>query len=137
MNKQQNSFDDIIKKAVREEGIEAPSKDFLKNVMTSLDQRMAQEVPYTPLISKRTWMFAITTLLVIAVYSYVSKVTVPILDDTLAGTNIATFLSSLEVKTFHFSKITIYSIAAALAVILFQIPLLKYMFDRRWKQRMA
>ena len=134
MEEQFKNIDRLTRKLVKEAGTYKPSPDFLHNVMTTVNAKVADQKVYQPLISKKVWriisILAIISLIALYFYpatgnSYINEFN---LAEKLSFNN--PFTNPFAGITF--SKTIIYGIGF-LGLFLIQIPFLKSFMERRYQ----
>lgn len=123
MEQQSNNFDDFTRKLIIESGMHKPTPDFSKRVVEAIELKSVKSNVYQPLISQRSWVFIIITVVVCLISLYFLPITGnSILDKLEIGQYINLEFSLPEIKL---SKTFIYAIGF-LSLFLVQIPILKY-----------
>lgn len=126
-------IEELIDKMMKHSSLETPSFDFTSVVMGKVEAiKTSASTTYVPLISKRAWFAILSVFIVFVVYEiYLGK------PEALGWFNAMNFdfLSANKVSEIfngiHLSKTTSNSIMIFALMLLIQIPLLKYYFDKR------
>lgn len=126
-----NELEKLIDKTMKMAVLESPTEDFTSSVMSKVENiSLNKSISYEPLISKKTWIFICVT--VSALYGYVGLQVAPsawfeAIDFSILYQNkIIETLTSIEI-----SKTTFYAVTLSALLLLIQIPILKYYFDKR------
>ena len=129
MEEQFKNMDRLTKKYIKDAGMQKPSKDFLRNVMTALDEKPSTSIAYQPLISKKVWWgLAITAIACIVMLYLFPTSSISYVND-FDLTRQLTFKNPFE--KLQFSKSIIYGIGF-LGLSLVQIPFLKKYIEQRY-----
>lgn len=124
-------LESVVKKAMKSARIESPSSDFTKMVMAQVNLKSKATV-YQPLISKIGWViiFSCVIAFVVSLYLVTGVETnkwFETVDFNLITTNdITNLFSKLKLE-----QVTSYAMFVCGVMLCAQIPILKYIIDRR------
>lgn len=124
----QADIDNLIKKMVKEEGLETPSNGFTDKVMHTVRQVDLKAAPYKPLIPKYILLSIISTLVLIGLFLFGS--------DMNTGKNNSPFLdkiiNSLQIFNFNFEISSHISniLISALIMLMIQVMLIGTIYKR-------
>lgn len=131
MTTEDKKIEALINKLMSADGLELPSVDFTDKVISKLEAiSNSTATVYKPLISKLGWVFIIGSFLALVAYVYFKE------PEVNKGWfhKIGWFNSSLNSMTnvsFNFSVTAMYAFAFLAIMIVIQVPLLKYYFNKR------
>ena len=128
MDKRSNNLEDFTRKMIKEAGVSKPSLDFSQRVMEAIEAKDKVKSVYTPLISRKIWMFiaAISIGCMVAFY-FLPNYGTSILDTF--GTN-KTLSFDFTLPRIELSKTLIYAIGF-MSLFLIQVPFLKQYVSSR------
>ncbi len=120
-----------IEQLIKEAGTDQPSSGFLKNIMSQIELSETQKSQvYQPLISKKTWLIMILTL----VLSMCGILLLSDPKDSILNAIDYSFLNDIFIKNpfsgYTLHKTAIYGILFLSALFFIQIPILKRRIDR-------
>jgi len=123
----------LIDKIMADISLDTPSSNFTSNVMTQVETLVNQSaIKYQPLISKRSWILVLISVMALITYfvfgaSLESSGWFSGIDFTLESSNkLTNIMSSLKL-----SKTSYYAVIMLSVMLIIQIPVLKYYFDKR------
>lgn len=127
------NLDQLSRKIMRQSSIEQPPFDFTQNVMAQIESLEHSKVTtYTPLISKRIWVFIALLFIVIfglAVFGATEENTGWI--NYLRLDIFSQFSIQNPLSNFKFSQTMFYALLLFAVMLCVQIPILKHYFDKR------
>jgi len=121
MEEQFRKEDEILKKLVKDSGLEEPSPGFKSKLMDTIQQKADQKVIYRPLISVKVWIGLAAVFIGVVLISVLFPST-GILPDF--GIDISQFEPGFSIPKPEFSKTFVYGVIF-MSLFLFQIPFLK------------
>ena len=128
----EQQLDVLAKKMMHSSKREKPSMDFTANVMKNIEHAVIGEtIVYKPLISKRAWFIIIAIVVGVAAYVTLGNVQgVSWFDNvdfsTVSNNRLVNTLSGITI-----SKTLTYAIGICGLLFFVQIPLMKYLMDKR------
>ncbi|MBT8296755.1 MAG: hypothetical protein HKP42_00440 [Maribacter sp.] len=128
-------FDKFVQHRIKEEGLEKPSVNFTKSVISKIETQKVQSkaLEYKPLIPKNVWYIAATT--VVAILSYVIYGNETIEFNWLLGNKMQQIaqLNLVErLPNLNISNIYVYAFIGLAFFVGVQVYLLKSHFDNRY-----
>lgn len=131
----EKKLDDLIRKAVKEIGLECPSVDFTKtlNAKIELSARADSVTMYKPLISKAGWAIMAVIVLSFSVVALDYKIDIQMVwleKIKMAALSKMHFLEALP--NLGVSKILFYSLFIFAVFVLIQMVILKQRLDRQY-----
>ncbi len=136
--KRDSEFDDYLKQAIQEVGIDSPSVNFTDGVMgkIKLSQNTTKVILYRPLISSAGWIgiaFGVLAFLIFVFFEgKVSSI------EYFSGPKWDILMNSnfwQRATEWRISKTVIYGFAFLALFMSIQVVLLKHHFDKRYKLR--
>lgn len=128
MEEQFNKEEKILRKLVKETGLEEPSAGFKTRLMSAIEEKAAKQVRYQPLIGRKVWIGVAAAVvgILIVTYLYPSGGA-----DTAFGIDITSVETGLSMPKMEFSNTFLYGMIF-LSLFLLQIPLLKKYVEARY-----
>jgi len=136
------NIEEITKYIIKEAKVESPSENFLDKVMNSvkLERKLSLTKVYQPLISKSAWLLISTVFFALSILilsansenSYLlSKVNVSFFDK-ITSIKILETISSINIfKNIHFSSTFTYSFVFFAVLVMLQLLVIKYYFNKQ------
>lgn len=131
----ENKLDELLSKSVREAGLESPSADFTKSLLSeiALIEKRASATAYKPLISKVGWVSMALVVLVLSVLARYSKLEIQFSWLEKINTGALPKLRLMEVlPKMAVSNILLYSIMIFAIFAVIQMVFLKQRLDRQY-----
>jgi len=128
-------LDGLIRKSVKEAGLESPSVDFTKNLMTKIKVASKQEsvTVYKPLISKVGWGILAIIVLALSVFALDQKLDIQLAWLEKMNMGALPKVQLLDtLPNFGLSNIFFYSILIFAVFAVIQLVLLKQRLDRQY-----
>jgi hypothetical protein len=121
----------LIDKAIKMSTLEIPSADFTSMVMSRVENISTNKATvYKPLISKGTWI--IISLGILAFYIYLVLQSSPSGWINYFNFNFLYHYKLIDIfSSIEISKITFYGVLFSSLMLLFQVIILKYYFNKR------
>ena len=120
----------IIAEAMNEDHLESPSIDFTHSVLAKIENiSLNRSIVYQPLISKKAWLliFGVFAFYIMLVLQLIPEdAGFSLYSNKLFQENILNYIPSITL-----SKNIIYALMFTSIMILFQLPLLQYYFNKR------
>lgn len=128
-------LDDFVKKVVNSTGLESPSIDFTKNIISKIAAQEAKNTAtvYRPLISKTSWMIVATITLLLFGFIFFGKLDLTISwlpDINLVALNKIGFMDVLS--QLHLPNTVVYSLIGIMLFFYVQIIFLKRHLESRF-----
>lgn len=127
MEKQFNREERLMKKLLNDAGTEKPSADFKSRLMMKVEARNTAISPYTPLISKATWLVIGGIVFAAMLGLYILNT-----EQTLTFKFNFDYFDSLKIPSINLSR-TMQIAIGFVALFFLEIPFLKRMIDRDYK----
>ena len=134
-DKEKNSFDNFIKKMVKETPVEKPSSDFSGNVMDvirAIEVKNEKKV-FEPLISKKVWLLIVSGI--IALTAYLLKSGVHLNESYLSKIDLSKVTNAISIESsysFTISNTALYGFVFLAIMIPIQIGYLKKYHDSKF-----
>lgn len=120
----------LVDRMMKEKTLDTPSIDFTSKVMSQvLATQKSETTIYKPLISTPTFIIIFGGLIFLIAFILTNGNTSS--NNTYLNLNLNFFTNFNPVRSFHFSKITTYSVVLTTLMLFIQIPLLKNYFDKK------
>lgn len=120
----------LVARMMKETTLDTPSIDFTSKVMSQvLATQKSETTIYKPLISTPTFIIIFGGLIFLIAFILTNGNTSS--NNTYLNLNLNFFTNFNPVRSFHFSKITTYSVVLTTLMLFIQIPLLKNYFDKK------
>ncbi|MBT8183971.1 MAG: hypothetical protein KJN76_03955 [Eudoraea sp.] len=131
----ERKLEDIIRKSVKEAGLESPSADFTASLLSKIEAsaQQASATVYKPLISKAGWAVMSVVVVALIIFALYQKLDIQLA--WLEKMNMATlpkiqFTDALP--TLAMSNIFLYSLLIFGVFVVIQMVLLKKRLDRQY-----
>ena len=125
------NIEKLIDHLMKDTVLESPSIDFTLKVMSQvLETKTSNVTTYKPLISKQVFGVIFSGLTALMVYIFFNNNASS--SDGFLHLNYNLLHDLNPAETFHFSKITIYTVVLTTVMLFIQIFLLKNYFDKKY-----
>lgn len=130
MNELDKKIDDLVKKAIQNTELDAPSFNFTENIMQTIEViENKKSVIYKPLISKTVWLVLFIGFVGLIIYTfYAPNISSGNLIDF---DKVISYLPSINLPKITLSKIAVNSILLISVIIVIQFSILKNYFNKR------
>ena len=132
MQDTEQHLDKLAKKVMQSSSLESPSLDFTVNIMAKVKASGISHVTvYKPLISKRTWIIVAILILGGLSYGVFGNIEGLGLVDKVDLSVISNNRVTEAISGITFSKTLMYAIGMCGLVFFVQIPMMKYLLNKR------